>query len=257
MRALQTLGALSLLLGAAGAVHAQALRPFCAERPGKATPPCILDAGHAQLEVGLADAALRRGGGVHEDVYALAAAELRFGLAPRWEAQAAWTPLVVDRLRGSGRRSGTGDATLALKWALTDPSGEGPAAAAQAFLVAPTATQGMGAGGFEGGVRLPLSTPLGADWSLGLTPEVDVVRGGGGGAHLAWTGVAALGRNYGAASFGAEIWAMDDRGAWQASLDLTAARAVGDNAQLDAGVNLGLNSTTPDVEVYVGVARRF
>jgi hypothetical protein len=246
----------------AGSANAQALRDFCAERPGKATPPCILDAGHVQLEVGLADAVFQRGRGAHEDTYTLGAAEVRFGLTRRLEAEAGWAPLIVDHRRGAGRRSGSGDAFLGLRSALTDPDASGVAVSLQGFVTAPTATHGLGAGGWTGGVRLPASVPLGANSNLGLTPEVDVVRDAtGGGAHLAWIGVAAISHGVGPTTLGVEVWGRidDDPAArtYQASADLTAAFAVGANAQLDAGVNLGLNRATPDIEIYAGVARRF
>ena len=44
-------------------------RPFCADRPGKATPPCILDVGRWQLESALVDGA--------DDSWAVAGFELR------------------------------------------------------------------------------------------------------------------------------------------------------------------------------------
>jgi hypothetical protein len=246
----------------AGSAHAQALRDFCADRPGKATPPCILNAGHVQLEVGLADAVFRRSPGVHEDAYTIGAAEIRFGLTRRVEVEAGWSPLIVDRLRGAGRRTGAGDAVLGMRGALTDPDADGAAVSVQGFVTAPTATHGLGAGGWAGGLRLPASIPLGPNTNLGLTPEVDVVRdAGGGGTHVAWTGVAGVSQAFGPTTLGAEIWGqIDDDPAGeirQASADFTAAYAVGDNAQFDAGVNLGLNRATPDVEVYAGIARRF
>jgi hypothetical protein len=246
----------------AGSANAQALRDFCAERPGKATPPCILDAGHVQLEVGLADAVFQRGRGAHEDTYTLGAAEVRFGLTRRLEAEAGWAPLIVDHRRGAGRRSGSGDAFLGLRGALTDPDASGVAVSLQGFVTAPTATHGLGAGGWTGGVRLPASIPLGPHTDLGLTPEVDVIRNAaGGGTHLAWVGAAGVSHAFGQLTLGAEVWgAIDDDPTGkihQASADLTAAFAVGANAQLDAGVNLGLDRATPDVEIYAGVARRF
>ena len=111
-------------------------------------------------------------------------------------------------------------------------------------------------------MRLPVAIPLADGLSMGLTPEIDVLRNGaGGGTHLAWIGVASLGRTFGKTSLGAELWGSADDDpmgrTYQASFDLTAALAVGDNAQLDAGANFGLNRNTPDVEVYVGVSRRF
>ena len=257
--------ALILALAAAliaGSTQAQALRDFCAERPGKATPPCILDAGQAQLEVGLADAVFERGRGEHEDAYTVGAAELRFGLTRRVEVEAGWTPLIVDHERGAAHRTGTGDATFGVRGALTDPDADGPAVSAQGFVTAPTATHGLGAGGWTGGLRLPISVPLGPDSDLGLTPEVDVARdAAGGGTHLAWIGAAGLSHAFGPATLGAEVWGEIDEDPsgrmHEASADFTAAYAVGQDAQLDAGVNLGLNRATPDIEVYAGVARRF
>ena len=246
----------------AGSAHAQALRDFCAERPGKATPPCILDAGHTQLEVGLADAVFERSAGAHETTTTLGATEVRYGLNRRVEVEAGWAPLIVDQARGGGRRTGVGDAVFGLRGALTDPDGDGAAVSLQGFVTAPTATHGLGAGGWTGGVRLPASIPLGPTTDLGLTPEVDVVRdAAGGGTHLAWAGAAGVSHAFGPTTLGAEVWGqVDDDPSGkvrQASADFTAAYAVGDSAQLDAGVNLGLNRATPDVEIYAGVARRF
>lgn len=253
---------LALLAFAAVPAHAEGLRELCAQRPGKATPPCILDAGHAQIETGLADAVFQRHGGQHHDTYVLGASELRVGVTPRLELEAGWTPLIIDTVRGGDRVTGSGDATLGVLAALTDPDGKGAAVSLQGFVTAPTATHGLGAGGWTGGVRLPVAIPLADGLSMGLTPEIDVLRNGaGGGTHLAWIGVASLGRTFGKTSLGAELWGSADDDpmgrTYQASFDLTAALAVGDSAQLDAGANIGLNRATPDLEVYIGVARRF
>jgi hypothetical protein len=246
----------------AGSAQAQTLRDFCAERPGKATPPCIADKGHLMLEVGLADAVFTRGSGVHDDTYTLGATELRLGVSRRVEIDAQWLPVIVDHQRGASSRTGVGDTALGLKAALTDPDGDGAAVSLSGFVTAPTATRGQGAGGWTGGLRLPIAGPLGPNIEFGLSPEVDVERdAAGGGTHLAWSGAAGLSRAFGPTTFGVELWGqIDDDPAdrtYQASADLTAAYAVGKNAQLDAGVNLGLNNATPDVEIYAGVARRF
>ena len=260
MRTLVLVVATSLL---AGSTQAQALRAFCAERPGKITPPCILDAGHLQLEVGLADAVFERSRGAHRTTYTLGASEVRFGLTRRVELQAGWSPLIVDHDRAAGHRTGVGDAVLGAKAALTDPDADGGAGVSiQGFVTAPTATHGLGAGGWTGGLRLPASIPLGKDSDLSLTPEVDVARNAaGGGTHLAWIGAVGVSHAFGPTTLGAEVWGkIDDDPSGkvrQASVDFTAAHAVGDNAQLDAGMNLGVNRNTPDVEIYAGIARRF
>ncbi|MGH6910698.1 MAG: transporter [Phenylobacterium sp.] len=245
----------------AGSAHAQALRDFCAERPGKATPPCIVDKGHLMIETGLADAVFVRGA-AHADTYTLGATELRLGVSRRVEIGADWTPLSIDHERGEPSRTGVGDAVFDVKAALTDPDADGLAVSAQAFVTAPTATNGQGAGGWTGGLRLPIASALSADTDVDVTPELDLVRDSDGhGTHLAWTAAAGISHSFGPTTLGAEVWGMvDDDPAdrtYQASVDFTAARMVGDNAQLDAGVNLGLNRTTPDVEIYAGIARRF
>jgi len=170
---------------------------------------------------------------------------------------------VVDIQRGGTRRTGVGDATLAVLGALTDPEGRGVAVAAQAFATLPTATHGLGAGGWTGGLRLPVSFQAGAN-GFGLTPEVDILRDAvGGGVHAAWVGVGAVSHTFDKASttLGAELWGEvedDPQGVIRrASADLTAAVIIGKDLQLDAGANFGLNRATPNTEVYVGVSRRF
>jgi hypothetical protein len=258
---MRALAAALLLSLAASAASAQDLRDFCAERPGKATPACILDQGHLQLEVGVFDETLLRGSSAHEDDVAVGAFEVRAGLTRRAELEIGWSPLIVDHPRGAVRRTGVGDASLGLRVALTDPDADGSAVSIQGFVTAPTATHGLGAGGWTGGVRLPLAASLGA-LDLGATPEIDLIRDADGhGTHLAFQAAAGVSHGFGALTLGAELWGQVDDDpaghAWQASADLTAAVAVGRDTQLDAGANLGLNHATPDVEVYAGIARRF
>src|SRR5690349_11264245 len=108
-----------LAIALPAAVQAQELRPFCADRPGKVTPPCILDANHIQVETALADAVFVRHSGAHEDIYAFGVTELRYGFTARLEGEAAWTPLIVDRPKGAASTMGSGDATVGLRWSLT------------------------------------------------------------------------------------------------------------------------------------------
>jgi hypothetical protein len=259
MRRLALAAVITLL---AGAAQAQELRDFCAQRPGRATPPCILDAGHAQVEVGLADAALLRHGGDHEDTDTFLAPALRYGLTPRFEIEASAAPYVLDAARGADRTKGVGDTTLGVMGALTDPDAKGAAASLLGFVTAPTATHGLGAGGWTGGVKLAAGMPLTDTISLGLTPEVDVLRdAAGGGTHLAYIAVGGLSRSFGPLSLGAELWGeIEDEPTGsirRATADLTAALAIGNATQIDAGTAFGLTRATPDAEIYVGIARRF
>ena len=99
--------------------------------------------------------------------------------------------------------------------------------------------------------------------TLSLDPELDLnADADGSGHHLATQqvlniGVAASDK----VSLSTEAWTKWD---WdpagtttQASWDVAAAYQPTKRLQLDAGANFGLNSQTPDVEIYAGVSTRF
>jgi hypothetical protein len=178
-----------------------------------------------------------------------------------------WTPLIVDRNRQAGsssRTSGVGDFTAGVRTALTDPDAQGILISIEPFVTAPTATHGLGAGGWTGGLTLPIQAPLPDQLSATITPQLAVARNADGhGDHAAASAAAALSRPFGAATLGAEIWGMvddDPQGkTYAASFDLSCAWTprTAPDLQLDGGVNAGLNRNTPDVEAYVGISRRF
>jgi hypothetical protein len=160
--------------------------------------------------------------------------------------------------------SGTGDLGLALRWSLKNPAGDGVSIAAQPFVVAPTGAKGIGGDAWQGGVIVPVSVPLDTDWSLSLSPEMDVrPNASGSGRHAGYALAGGVGRAVGAVNLGAELWVdVDDDPAGRvtkASFDLTAAwtpKALKD-VQLDASAYVGLNRKTPDLELVVGIAHRF
>lgn len=253
-------------LALAGAARAQA-RDFCADRPGKGSPPCVLDEGRFQAEVSGADAAFTRGGGVSIDDVSYGALELRLGLTSTLEGQMSWTPRERVRTEDHGAVStvsGSGDLGMALRWSLRNPAGDGFSVAVQPFAIAPTGADGIGGGAWRGGVIVPVSVPLNADWSLSLSPEVDVrPNASGSGRHAGYALAGGVGRAVGPVNLGAELWIdVDDDPAervTQASFDLTAAwipKALKD-VQLDASAYVGLNRRTPDLELVIGLAHRF
>ena len=159
------------------------------------------------MEVGLVDETVQRVGPAHDDDYVLGAFSVRLGVSRRTEVEAGWAPLIIDRPPEGGHVTGVGDATFGLRTALTNPDADGLAISAQAFVTAPTATHGQGAGGWSGGVRLPVSVPFGEAWGLGLTPEADLVRDADGrGTHAAAAVAVGVSRRFGAVTLGGELW---------------------------------------------------
>ena len=142
---------------------------------------------------------------------------------------------------------------------------EGWNVALMPYVKAPIARRPIGNRAWEGGVLVPIDGGLGEGWSIDLTPELDVVADeAGGGHHLALANVVGVDRDLGGGvTATAELWGQvdfDPAGTTrQYSFDLALAwiPARQPNLQFDGGVNFGLNRETPDVEVYVGISRRF
>jgi hypothetical protein len=267
MRPITGLLVIGALLAAGAAQAQEAARDFCADRPGKGSPPCVLDAGRFQAELGLADRAWTRGGGTSSDDTTFGTLELRLGLSDRVEGQLSWNAYerIHDKDHGvSSTDDGVGDLGLALRWSLRNPAGDGVSVAVQPFVTAPVGANAVGGGAWQGGVIVPIALPLNPDWSLALSPELDArADADGSGRHAGFGGAVGLGRSFGPVALGAELWADRDQDpsghVTSASFDLTAAwtpTSVKD-FQLDASAYLGLNHATPDLQLAVGVAKRF
>ncbi len=243
------------------------LRAFCADRPGQATLPCTVDAGHLQVEVDLLDTTYDRSGGAVVDTYVPFDPRLKLGLARRTDVELDLAPYEVVRTHDprtgeTSTVSGPGDLTLALKQNMFGDYRGPLATAVEPFLVLPTGRSGVGDGGVEGGVLLPVAFGFKAA-VLNLNAELDLRRdAAGGGVHLeeveivniAWSLPANLGLT-------TELYArerQDPSGVvTEASADLALALGIPKDLQLDLGANFGLNPQTPAVEAYAGVSKRF
>ena len=211
MRVTQFLLVIPALLTLVDATQAMAqtvpdadLRPFCADRPGKGTPTCILDVGHWQVEVGLIDGARQSDDASKAESWAYGDTVL-----PLWPDADDRNP-VRHHARGRRRRSptarpatakrsmasATSRSASAIRWPTRTARASSVALAG--FVTAPTGSRDVRGDGFEGGVVLPVSVPLNDDWGLSLSPEIDVVADSDGdGRHAAYTMVAGVGRGYG------------------------------------------------------------
>lgn len=245
------------------------VRDFCADRPGKGTPACILDTGHWQVELGLFDGARQSSNGVKIESWDAGDTVLRYGLTETTELEFGLTSYLrektTDRVAGTSETvDGVGDLSVGFRHSLANPDGSGLSVALVGFFTAPTGSRDVRAEGFEGGVILPVSVPLNDDWDLSLSPEVDVVIDADGeGRHAAYTMVAGVGRSYGQWALGAELYVSRDddpaEATTQSTFDLTAVWSPPMLAasQIDFGLNFGLNDDSPDVEFGVGLARLF
>lgn len=261
---------LPYLAAALAAVPAQAqeLRDFCADRPGLGTPACTLDRGRVMVEVGLADWTLDRSGPQRTDTVTFADTLVRIGLDTQTEAQVGWATFGIQRQRDGlagtvDHSRGVGDVTLALRRNLGNPDGSGLSVAVMGAGTLPTGGQTIGAGDWGASLLVPMSLDLPGDLNLQVTPEVDAaVDEDRHGRHMAYGSVVGLQVPVGktlSATGELSVFRDNDPGehATKSIAGLSLGWQRGKNLQFDAGANIGLNRTTDDLELYVGIARRF
>lgn len=258
--------ALALLALANAATAANAgERDFCASRPGLNTPPCIVDIGHPVLELGLADWTLSRQPGSRTDTISSGQATLRVALGASTEVQFGWTAFgtvrTADRTANTVQRdSGIGDVTLAVRRSLGAANGP---VAIQPYVTLPIGGTAIGAGDWGAGVLLPMGFSLGHGIQLAVTPQVAAaVNGSRSGRHLAYGAAAGLSTSLVEGLSGAlEVSATRDEdpaGAKTKALASTSlAWMAGKDTQLDVGTVAGLNSDSPEIQIYFGISRRF
>ena len=264
-RLLAAAGAAGLVV-CAHAARAQDLREFCPDRPGLGTPACTLDRGHAALELGLVDWTHDSESGVESDDFSTADLLLRYGLTDSLEVQLGWTAYTHSRVRAgalSDSVDGVGDVLVALRQNLQNPDGAGFSIALMPYVTLPIGSDGIGVGDWGGGLIVPMSQELAGGFSLQFTAEMDAaVDADGDGRHFAYSGVIGLGIPISGAIGGtAELSLGRDEDPLGHTTEVLAGLSAGwmpsDDFQLDVGANLGLNDNAPDLELYLGIAKRF
>ncbi len=243
-------------------------RDLCADRPGLGTPACTVSPGHVVAEIGLADWTHDADSTSRTDTVTAGEMLLRAGVTDSLEAQVGWTAYghvrMRDKLTGAvDKVARVGDMTFALRQNLHNPDGSGFSVALMPYVTLPVGRAPVGAGDWSAGVIAPLSFQLNDTVSLAFTPEIDAAADSdGNGRHLRFGSVVGLGfaltDNLSASTEVALYRDRDPDGhATEALLGLSAAWQANDATQFDAGLNLGLNSQSPDSELYIGIVRRF
>lgn len=245
-----------------------AARDYCPDRPGIGTPPCTIEPGKLSAEVSGVDWTLVKAPDARTDTILAGDLALRYGIADHAELRLGWTPYGHVRSRDIAagaidRQSGVGDVIIGLKRNLVDPEGKGFSIALLPSVSLPIGGQAIGAGDWGASFAVPLSVPLSDAVSFGLTPQVDAaVDQDRHGRHLSYDlaggfSIAATDRLN--LAIEAEVLRDDDpAGATtQAIAGASAGLMLGDEFQIDAGSEVGLNGDTPDLRLYVGVSRRF
>ena len=243
-------------------------RAYCPTRPGLGTTPCTIAPGHLSLETALTDWSLSQDSTQRSDTVLIGDSFVRVGLTDAIEAQVGWTPFghvrTRDKLAGTvDSADRVGDVTLGFKANLRDPDGSGVSIAMQPFVTLPVGRAPLGSGDWGAGVVVPVSFDLSDTVNFATTTEADAaVDGDGHGRHFAASETLGLGFKLSSALTatieGQLLRDEDPSGATTQGLaSLSLAWAAKDDLQFDVGGVAGLNRDAPDVELYIGVSRRF
>ena len=239
--------------------------PLCTDRPSKSNNVCTVPEGHIQIESDIGNWTRTDDHGTREDVILYTSPTMKLGVGPATDVQVTISPYVETHTRDASsvsRVGGFGDTYLRVKQRFT-PKDATFQIGAIPFVKVPTAGRDVGNGAWEGGVSVPIQYGLPDGFSLGSSPEIDVIEDADGrGRHVQFVTTANVGRTLGTrTSVGVELWTAQDfdpeSTGRQYSADVFATWLATTMVQLDAGANFGLNRQTPDVQVYFGVSTRF
>src|SRR5688572_1637733 len=216
------------------------MREMSTDRPDTTESPFTVDAGHVQVELSFVE--WTRDGDFDE--LAVMPTNLKLGLLNNVDLQLVVSPYL--RQEDVEDVSGFGDTQLRLKVNLWGNDGGTTALALMPYVSFPTGDDDLSANKLEGGLIVPLAIELAERRGLGLMAEVDLVRDQENdsydvellhtaslshdltdrlGAYLEYIGTAAF----------------DGDGDYLAALGMGVTYGLNENAQLDAGVNVGLS----------------
>lgn len=245
------------------------MRDFSTDRPPKANVPYTVDAGHFQYETDLVNFAGNQVvGNMQTDTWLVPNPTFKLGLTNNMDFEInAPTGVGIHSFDSATGKSSTvwgiGDVFLRTKINLWGDDGGSSAFALIPYVKAPTATSGIGNGAVEEGVIAPLSFSLPKGFTLLFNSEIDLLKNSADdGRHANFINLVTVSHEVvKSVTLYVEFWSDYDNDPLQKttqySFDLAAAWLVRPNLQFDAGIDFGLDSATPKVQVFAGLSQRF
>lgn len=235
-------------------------RPLTTDRPDSTESPFTVEPGRVQLEMDFVNSTRDRPGGTTVTETEAAPFNLRFGVSANFELGVFATPRRWEEETVAAgptvRRSGWGDMVLRAKRNWIGNDGGFAAVGTIIDLKLPTGTGGIGNGELEGEVMLPVAFAPGGNWHAGVMTALAVVHDGNRYDAVwgntvtfcveltpVWEGVA-------------ELTSAAGQGSHVATFNCAIIRKLGPDMHVDAGANFGISRNAPDVQFFVGLARR-
>ncbi len=246
------------------------LRELITDRPSLTDGPFTLDPGHFQWETDFVNYTHDRdtsgGGDTRTDAWLFMPFNLRVGVLHNLDVQFIAAPYnrvrTEDRIAGTAtRQSGFGDVTLRAKLNLWGNDEGDTALAFLPFLKLPTNQDDLGNHMMEGGFSFPFTVKLPAEWQLGLMTKWSYRRDGSTDGfhsefeHSVILGHSIVGKLAGYTEFYSLV-STEREVPWQGIAGLGLTYGLTANIQLDAGINLGVTSSAPDYNPWIGISWR-
>ena len=236
--------------------HAEDVRDFAPDRPSRSDTPFTVPTDYVQIETDIVNY-------THpNDVLQALDPLLKYGVSNTLDLEVQIGGLVSQRAAGI-HTTGFGDVVVRAKLNLLGDDGGDVTIALIPYLKIPTARAPIGNTIVEGGLNLPVLIALPYDVGLTIEPEISALKNTNNSGHQASaTGVINLGRKIigdlsGFVEIYAETYGDQQAPGPQVTFDTGLSYLVTKTLQLDLGTAIGLNHTSPSLNVYAGIAARF
>jgi len=248
------------------------MREMSTDRPDQTESPYTVDAGHFQIEWDLFNFARERntpgGGSEHSDTYTFGSTNFKMGLTNRIDLQFVFDTWQIQKSRDRDEdglifketRQGIGDLTTRLKINVFGNDGGKVALGVMPFIKFPTNQEDLGNNKVEAGVIIPVGVELPLGWGMGFMTEVDFLAEDDGDHYFDFVNTITfshdiIGNLGGYIEF---VGAVDTLGTpWRGQVDAGMTYGIGDNIQIDWGVNVGVTRAADDVQPFFGLTVRF
>jgi len=241
------------------------MREMSTDRPDVTESANTVDAGHFQAELSLVEWTHDEAGGVEADQINALPMNLKLGLLNNVDLQLVLDPYVNVRVKveggGSARTDGFGDTQLRVKINLWGNDSGDTALALMPYIKFPTASDDLGNDHVEGGLIVPFSIALPAEFELAAMAEFDVLRDDeddGYGWGILHTVSLSRGLTDQLGAFVEYIgFAPSDLGmGYQAAVGAGLTYALTPDLQLDAAATIGISDSAEDFNLRIGLSFR-
>ncbi len=244
------------------------MREFSPDRPDRTEGPYTVDPGHIQIEADLVaythDKVIATDT-TTQDSLSFAFVNFKFGLLSELDFELiqeifhrALTDVNGEKLTATGM----GDTTLRLKFNFLGNDGAPIAMGLIPFVKFPTNSGGVGNKTVEGGLILPVSLSMPHELNLGFMMELNqALNTADSQLHTEFISSASLSREIGLGFEGyVEFFSKTSNepgSAWTATADVGLIYSIAKDLKVDIGMNAGVTDAADDMNLFVGVAKRF